>query len=261
MKVFEGSAAYYDEMYSDKDYVGEVAYVEGLMREFAGPGELSILDLGSGTGKHAVELALRGHSVRGVDRSEQMVGRAEARKSALSEQARAKVGFSVGDVRSVRLGSQFQVVLALFHVASYQTTNQDLKDFLETARLHLRPDGILIFDFWYGPAVLSEQPEVRVKRAETAERWVVRIAEPVTHFEESCVTVKYEIVDCLKKTGAVTKVNEEHKVRFFSLPELHLFAELAGFEILSTREWMKASGPTNRAWSVCIIARPKRSLL
>jgi SAM-dependent methyltransferase len=258
MTVFEGTAAYYDEMYTDKDYAGEVSYVEGLMREFAGQGGLSILDLGSGTGKHAVELALRGHSVRGVDRSEQMVARAEARKSTLSEQAKAHVGFSVGDVRSVRLGVQCQVVLALFHVASYQTTNRDFREFLETARLHLRPDGILIFDFWYGPAVLSEQPTVRIKRAETAERWVVRIAEPLTHFEESCVTVKYEIVDCLKKSGAVIKVNEEHKVRFFSLPELHLFADLAGFDILSAREWMKASAPSNQAWSVCIIARPKR---
>jgi SAM-dependent methyltransferase len=258
MKVFEGTAAYYDEMYSDKDYVGEVTYVEQLMWEFTGPGNLSILELGSGTGKHAVEFAVRGHSVRGVDRSDKMVRRAEGRKLTVPEAVRAKVGFSVGDIRSVRLKEQFGVVLALFHVASYQTTNQDFRDFLETARLHLRPNGILIFDFWYGPAVLAEQPEVRVKRAQTAERWVVRTAEPVSHLEENCVTVKYEIIDCLKETGAVTKINEEHKVRYFSLPELHLFAELAGFDILSAREWMKTSGPTRASWGVCVVARPKR---
>jgi SAM-dependent methyltransferase len=258
MTVFEGSAAYYDELYSDKDYAGEVSYVESLMREFAGPGKLSVLDLGSGTGKHAVELALRGYAVHGVDRSDQMVARANARKSTLAGDAVANIDFSVGDVRSVRLERQFEVVLALFHVASYQTTNQDVRDFLDTARAHVRPNGILIFDFWYGPAVLSEQPEVRVKRAETAERWVVRIAEPVTQFEESCVTVRYEIVDCLKKTGIVTRVNEEHKVRFFSLPELYLFAEVSGFDILSAREWMKTSGPNDRAWSVCVVARPKK---
>jgi SAM-dependent methyltransferase len=258
MTVFEGSAAYYDELYSDKDYVAEASYVESLIREFAGSGRLAVLDLGSGTGKHAVELAARGYAVHGVDRSEHMVVRAEARKSTVSRDVEANVSFSVGDVRSVRLGRKFDVVLALFHVASYQTTNQDFKDFLETARAHVRPNGILIFDFWYGPAVLSERPELRVKRAETADRWVVRIAEPVTHSAENCVTVKYEIIDCHKKTGAVAKVNEEHKVRFFSLPELHLFAEVTELDILSAREWMKTSNPNDRAWGVCVIARPKK---
>jgi SAM-dependent methyltransferase len=259
MEAFEGTAAYYDEIYSDKDYTGEVVYIEQLMREFAGAGNLSILELGSGTGKHAIEFALRGHSVRGVDRSEHMVSRAEGGRQNLPEKIRANVGFTVGDVRSVRLEERFGVVLALFHVASYQTTNQDVRDFLKTARHHLRPDGVLIFDFWYAPAVLAEQPEVRVKRAETAERWVVRTAEPVNHFAENCVTVKYEIIDYLKKTGQVTKINEAHKVRYFSLPELHLFAELAGFDIVSAREWMKGSSPSERSWGVCVTARPKNA--
>src|SRR5262245_42107530 len=112
MTVFEGTAAYYDELYSDKDYAGEVSYVESLMREFAGQGKLSILDLGSGTGKHAVALGMRGYTVHGVDRSDQMVAQAEARKSTLAGDSGANVSFSVGDVRSVRLGRQFDVVLA-----------------------------------------------------------------------------------------------------------------------------------------------------
>jgi SAM-dependent methyltransferase len=259
MSAFNHYAAYYDEMYADKNYVAEVSYVETLIREHAQPGALSILDLGSGTGRHAIELASRGYAVRGIDQSASMVTLAEARKSGLPEDLKRNVSFSVGDVRSIRLGTQFDVVLALFHVASYQTTNDDFAAFLSTARLHMRPGGILIFDFWYGPAVLSQRPEVRIKRAETDSRWVVRIAEPVFQFEDNCVVVKYEIIDSLKKTGLVTRVNEEHKMRFFFLPDLQMFSELAGIEILSKRAWLTASDPSADSWSVCVIARRKGS--
>jgi SAM-dependent methyltransferase len=259
MSVFSDYAAYYDELYTDKNYIAEVSYIEGLIRDHAQSSPVSILDLGSGTGRHAIELASRGNSIHGVDLSPGMVAIAEARKSSLPEHLRRNVGFSAGDVRSIRLGAQFDVVLALFHVASYQTSNDDVRAFLETARLHLRPGGVLIFDCWYGPAVISQKPEVRVKRVETSDRWVVRIAEPELQFEASCVVVKYEIIDCLKQTGATRRVHEEHKMRFFSLPDLQLFAELAGFEILSTREWMVDAAPSNESWSVCVIARAKQS--
>ena len=138
MSVFADYAAYYDEMYADKDYVAEASYIGNLVRDHAQSGPISILDLGSGTGRHAIELASHGYSIHGIDLSPTMVAIAEARKSSLPEHLRGNVGFSAGDARSLRLGAQFDVVLALFHVASYQTTNDDVRAFLETARLHLR---------------------------------------------------------------------------------------------------------------------------
>jgi len=66
-------AATYDALYRDKDYDGEVALVERLFREH-GVGEVSsVLDLGCGTGSHAIRLAARGYEVVGVERSEAML--------------------------------------------------------------------------------------------------------------------------------------------------------------------------------------------
>lgn len=59
MDVFAGYAAYYDGMYTDKDYIAEVSYIETLIREHARPGPISILDPGSGPGRHAIELVSR----------------------------------------------------------------------------------------------------------------------------------------------------------------------------------------------------------
>jgi ubiquinone/menaquinone biosynthesis C-methylase UbiE len=51
--VFADYAHYYDLLYRDKDYAAEAEYVVGLIRKFH-PSARSILELGSGTGIHAI---------------------------------------------------------------------------------------------------------------------------------------------------------------------------------------------------------------
>ena len=58
MSVFGGYSRYYDLLYRDKDYAGEVAFVHGIIDEHA-PQAQSLLDLGCGTGAHAAILAER----------------------------------------------------------------------------------------------------------------------------------------------------------------------------------------------------------
>ena len=52
MKVFEEYSKYYDLLYQDKDYEGEVEYIIDLIEKYA-PKTASVLELGCGTGKHA----------------------------------------------------------------------------------------------------------------------------------------------------------------------------------------------------------------
>ena len=63
---------YYDLLYQDKDYAAEADYVDRLIRRFVEPAQHA-LELGCGTGRHAVGLAERGLSVTGVERSNQMM--------------------------------------------------------------------------------------------------------------------------------------------------------------------------------------------
>ena len=52
---FEKSADFYDELYESKDYTAEADYVDGLIQRHL-PGAQSLLDLGCGTGRHAIKL-------------------------------------------------------------------------------------------------------------------------------------------------------------------------------------------------------------
>ena len=115
MSVFELYAQYYDETYSDKDYVSEAKFVDRLLRQVE-PGVTSILDLGCGTGTHACLLAEMGYTVQGVDNSAHMIEVAERRKKNLPTEVQERVAFTQADIRKARLQDRYDAVVSLFHV-------------------------------------------------------------------------------------------------------------------------------------------------
>ena len=254
MSVFAHYARYYDLLYRDKDYAAEAAYVHGLIQRHA-PGAATILDLGCGTGVHAAQLAAQGYRVHGVDRSEEMLWRAEERLGGLPTEVAARLSFSAGDIRSLRLAERFDAVVALFHVMSYQTANADLQAAFATAKAHLNPGGLFLFDCWYGPAVLTERPAVRVKRLEDEALRVCRIAEPMIHPNENTVDVNYQIMIIDAATGNGEEFQETHRMRYLFLPELYLFLAMTGFEPMTSQEWLSGRDPGWDTWGICLLAR------
>lgn len=256
MKVFDAYARYYDLLYANKDYPGEAAFVDRLLRQH-GPAGGNLLELGCGTGKHAVELARRGWQVTGVDLSEAMVAQAQTRSAQLEEPLRSALRFQAGDVRSVRVGRQFDSVISLFHVLSYQTTNADLQAEIATAATHLKPGGLFLFDFWYGPAVLSDPPVVRVKRMQDADLEVTRLAEPELRTAVNQVTVNYHVFLRNRHTGEVSEVREAHPMRYLFLPELELLLAHGGFDLLTAGAWCsdRPAGPDT--WYVHAVAKKR----
>ena len=92
-------AAAYDLLYADKDYDAECDLLERELQPSAAPVR-TILDLGCGTGAHAVRLAQRGYEVVGVDLSEGMLAAARDRAQRKGSWPRA----AAGDIRTIRLG-------------------------------------------------------------------------------------------------------------------------------------------------------------
>jgi SAM-dependent methyltransferase len=232
--VFHDYADYYDLLYQDKDYAGEARYLQSLLvRHGKTRGEF--LDLGCGTGRHAIELARLGYGGFGIDSSARMIGHARTRTP---PELTSRLMFEVGDVRSARVGRRFDAVLALFHVASYQTTNEDLAAMLATVREHLAPDGVFVCDFWHGPGVLRDPPKPRVKTVEDARGRVTRFAEPSLHAADHRVDVEYTLLIERRVSGATAELKETHRVRYLFLHELRGLLADAGLRLGEAREWM-----------------------
>jgi len=259
MTIFRNYATYYNLLYKDKDYAGEVEYVHNLFQKYR-PGTMSILNLGCGTGRHDFLLAEKGYKVTGVDMSEEMLAVANSQLSSLSahpstaDSQLSTLNFRQGDIRSIRLNRTFDVIISLFHVISYQTTNEDLASAFATAKAHLKPGGIFIFDCWYGPAVLTDRPMVRVRRLEDEDIQITRIAEPVMHPNENIVDVNYHVFIKDKLQGSYEEVRENHRMRYLFMPEINQLLKAAGLTTISCEEWMTAKEPGVDTWGVTVVA-------
>lgn len=254
-EVFDHYSRYYDLLYQDKDYEGETEYVCKLIHRFQHTAK-TILELGSGTGRHAELLSARGLHVTGVERSPQMFKIASERSQRLLTDVRG-TGFSIhqGDARSFRIDQHFDTVISLFHVASYQVTNVDILNLFQTANYHLLPGGCFVFDAWYGPAVLAQQPAIRIKRLEDDAVDVLRIAEPSVNTYANRVDVQYTMFVRNKVSGMVEQFTESHPMRYYFPLELDLIADQSGFEIIHSEEWMSGSAPSEQTWGVAFAAR------
>jgi SAM-dependent methyltransferase len=233
MSVFKDYAAYYDLLYKDKNYAKEAELIHQLIQKQL-PGAKKILNLGCGTGNHDFYLTDNGYDITGIDLSEEMIELANDKKK---EKKITNIDFRVGDVRSIRIEKKFDVVISLFHVLSYQLTNEDVIKQFNTAAYHLNNKGIFIFDCWYGPGVLSDKPQVRHRALENEKIRIHRIANPVMHTAENIVDVNYTILVHNKADKCDYEINERHQMRYFFNTELELFSQNSGFQIQHSSNW------------------------
>lgn len=245
MENFALYSKYYDLLYKDKDYTAESNYIEKLLRKYSVSGK-KILELGSGTGKHARLLAEKGYHIHGIERSSEMVDIA-------TQFPTDNITYEVNDISSFSTEDRFDTALSLFHVISYLTNNKDLiSTFLNVAK-HLKPRGVFIFDVWYSPAVYYQQPATRIKKLSDDQLNITRLAEPVIHPRENIVDVHYEVIIENKKDHSFSTLNEKHPMRHFSEPEIALLASSTGFDTIHAEEFLTGNIPGRETWGVCFI--------
>ena len=250
MNVFKNYSRYYDLLYKDKDYEGEVNYVTTLLNKYA-PHTKTLLDLGCGTGKHDFYLVNKGYQVTGVELSQDMID--------IAKQEFNHKDFEIlqGDIRNFKLDKTFDSILSLFHVISYQTTNEDVINSFKGIKSHLKKDGIFIFDVWFGPCVVTEKPEHRVKQLEDDKIKVKRVCNPVIYPEKNIVDVNYSISIENKCDNSTEEVNETHTMRYFFTPEMEFMLNSAGLELIHSEQWITGAKPDFNTFSVCFIAKNK----
>jgi SAM-dependent methyltransferase len=241
----------YDLLYASKDYEHECDRIETTFRQ-TNRAVRSILDLGCGTGNHALPLARRGYRVCGVDRSAGMLERARHKAS---QGSGAEAEFVLGDLRDVRLGRSFDACIVMFAVLGYQTTNQDVAAALDTVRHHLEPNGIFVFDVWNGAAVLSVGPRERMRTVPDGARRLLRFSsgmlDPRRHL---CHVHIHQILVAGDRITAETE--ETHAMRYFFPLELELLLDHAGFDIVEMTPFDDPLQPLDAtAWNMLVVAR------
>ncbi len=209
----------------------------------------NVISFGCGTGKHDFELNKLGYSMTGIDMSSNMISIAQ---ESASDKGIEEL-FSVADIREYEPSQKYDAVVSLFHVMSYQTTNEDLLDAFKSARKCLDKDGLFIFDAWYGPGVLTDLPGVREKKVIKQGCEILRIAKPVMHDKENVVDVNYEII--VMNNGSYHTIEETHRMRYLFTQEIRLLLKLTGFELIDNVDCKDLKSTSYASWTSYFIAK------
>lgn len=250
MEVFKDYAYYYNSFYKDKNYKAEAIQVDSLLKKY-GKNISSIINFGCGTGRHDIELSKMGYQCTGIDMSSLMIdiARENVKKNNID------IDFSVADIRTFEPQKQYDAVISLFHVMSYQNSNDDILSAFASARKALNKDGYFLFDAWYGPGVLSDKPSVRVKEIEDEKNKLIRIARPIMHDKKNVVDVCYEVMVINKENGKAKMINEVHNMRYFFRPELEFLLKASGFELIDNIDCETLAETGFDSWTSYFIAK------
>lgn len=101
-----------------------------------------VLDLGCGTGRHAVEFSRRGCTVTGVDRTKPVLAQARA----YAAETRVDVEFVECDMREFVRTAAFDLVVSFFTSFGYFRSVEDERRVVANVFQSLRPGGTFIVD-------------------------------------------------------------------------------------------------------------------
>lgn len=254
MTVFDSYSRYYDLFNDAKNYEAEAEYVHGLISR-AAPSAKRLLDLGCGTGGHAFPFLRLGYDVQGIDLSLPMIERASLRRDGLPPDEIGRIDFSQGDIRDFRSQQDVDAVVSLFHVISYQTTTTDLGKAFQTARAHLKPGGIFVFDCWYGPGVLSDPPYKRTRDYRSDRFTATRTSIPTVFPNENRVRVRFDFMVRTHDDKIVDEFTEQHDMRYLFAPEVDALLSQSKFQVIELYHWMTEEVPDLNSWNAVFVAR------
>ena len=136
MKLYNELATWWTLMSPPSEYIEEAAFYSTALAKASASPLRTVLELGSGGGHNASHMKSRFNEMVLVDLSPGMLSMSRALNPELEHHQ--------GDMRSVRLGRQFDAVF-VHDAICYMTSESDLRQTFETAFVHCKPGGIALF--------------------------------------------------------------------------------------------------------------------
>jgi len=222
----------YDLLNEGKDYSAEMSFILDAISGISGNRfePKSVIDFGCGSGKHLAELPKSVINVVGVDRSQEMLDIARSHLP-------SSIELYESEIKDFRSSSKFDLVMSLFHVASYQTTVDEILHYWKTLSESVSEYGYIFVDFWHRPAWESDPPVKRVTEKTNENLSVRRMSTPSINSLLGTVEIDIE-VNFRDLNGSEESYLELHILRGFTLLELELAIKPFGLEIVKSGTWL-----------------------
>jgi SAM-dependent methyltransferase len=131
--------AYYAQSYATRK--DDVAYYVRVAQKHD-----RVLEYGIGNGRIAIPIARGGAAVVGIDQSRAMLADLRARLKRQPAELRARITTRTGDMRRVRIGKRFPLVICPFNTALHLYSREHVEQWLARVHEHMEPRGELVID-------------------------------------------------------------------------------------------------------------------
>ena len=135
--MYEGIEEIYDEIHQDKDYLKEANIVSNIIEGHLHDKDLSLLDVGCGTGGHLVHLNKK-FKCAGID----------SNKNFIDIAARKGLKVNQSNMLDFSLEQKFDIIICLFGTIAHAMSNDNLKKIFLNFKKHLQKNGIIIIEPW-----------------------------------------------------------------------------------------------------------------
>jgi SAM-dependent methyltransferase len=214
----------YDDQYLR--YRDDIPHYQRLAHDLGDP----VLELGAGTGRLSVALGTAGYRVVGVERSPEMLEHGNLRVEA--EEVGGRVRLQRGDMRSLRLGETFPLIVAAFNTLMHLYTLTDQDEALAAVVAHLAPGGTFAFDLFlpeFGPqGLLRREAEWDHVGGEHSELFLVQ-----EHDRAAQTILSRYYLDTTDADGLLRRRTAILRQRYYTRFEIERALRQAGFSRIS----------------------------
>ena len=227
MNEFDPIVPFYDLFYGARDDD------QPMYRDFALAADGPLLELGCGTGRLLVPLAIEGHSITGLDVSAAMLAAARAKVEAAHLADR--VTLVQGDMRQFELPARFALAFIPINTFMHCYDMQQQLACLSCIRRHLHSGGKLVIDV-FNPdlqtlvesdgRLISEGTVVNPQTGQIIHRLYTRRLDMATQTQD--ITF---IMDEINSTGAVRRSLFPFRMRFVFRYEMELLLRATGYSL------------------------------
>ena len=209
-------AKFYDKIWGKYDYDSDVKFLDSLFKEHNCK---RIIDVGCGTGNHAIRLSKLGYEVTGVDISQTML------KIAKEKDKGAKIRFIQGDMRKLQRAvpkdEKFDAAICLGQAFSSLITNREINAFLGGLHSILKKNGLFVFNARNARKIDEDHlSKLILDHIITEEEIQLLLLNYNTRHPRNRNIIVWRPIYLMKENEKMDLQLREHKLRWFHFPAL-----------------------------------------
>lgn len=205
---------YYHILYKNRDYTEAELFLNNVISFLNMPSGSPVIDLACGKGRHSVFLNKAGFEVVGVDLSANSIQYAKQFEN-------QNLHFDVADLRTFKTNIQFDYGFNLFTSFAYFKSDQENQQVLNSFNACLKPDGVLLLDFFNAEKIKKMQSYSETKTIDGITFHLHKI------IDDKKVTKRIEF------NAEDKEYYYQEEVQLLNLPDFETLFAQTGFSILN----------------------------